>query len=225
MEIINYDDLYNDAVVNFSNQYGIKAVSYKPTSFSLRDYLTEQPAQIKQDVKTSTTQTQEQASKSKPQDYSKFSGFEQFNRVYDRVQAYNPDAAKYRSLLTKIASLESSFRPEEVNKIGAAGYFQFIDSTRNGIMKKLGKSTNKQTFLKNPELQILAAIELAKEFENSFNQEELKKASQKGHTINGLISGAWLGGVQGVRRYLNKGKDSSDGGTTISARIKIGDNV
>ncbi|WP_287385555.1 hypothetical protein [Lachnospira sp.] len=44
-------------------------------------------------------------------------------------------------------------------------------------MKKIGKSTNKQAFLNNPELQILAAIELAKEFENSFSKDYLQLAS------------------------------------------------
>jgi hypothetical protein len=43
--------------------------------------------------------------------------------------------------------------------------------------------------------------------------------------MNGLISGAWLGGAGSVKKYLKTGKDSSDGGTTVSKRIKIGDLV
>ncbi len=226
MEIINYDDLYDQAVVDFSIKMGLNTKKSYSKNYNLEDFLPEKEEQPKIPYVSAsiTNQTSQDNSKIK-EDYSKFNGYQQFNRAYDKVEAYNPDASKYRSLLTKIASIESSFRPGVVNKIGAAGYFQFIDSTRNGIMKKIGKSTNKQTFLNNPELQILAAIELAKEFENSFGSEYLRLASQKGHTLNGLISGAWLGGVGGVKRYLKSGKDSSDGGTTISKRIKIGDQL
>lgn len=225
MEIINYDDLYEQAVVDFSVKMGLNTKKSPSKNYSLEDFLPEREEHPKISYVSAPTTNQTSQDNKVKEDYSKFNGYQQFNRAYDKVQAYNPDASKYRSLLTKIASIESSFRPGIVNRIGAAGYFQFIDSTRNGIMKKIGKSTNKQTFLNNPELQILAAIELAKEFENSFGSEYLRLASQKGHTLNGLISGAWLGGVGGVKRYLKSGKDSSDGGTTISKRIKIGDQL
>ena len=222
MDIINYDDLYDQAVVDFSIKMGLPVMKNNTKNSSLEDFL---PEKIEQSSNFYTQDIPSKTQSTPKEDYSKFNGYQQFNRIYDKVQAYNPDAAKYRDLLTKIASIESSFRPSITNKIGAAGYFQFIDTTRVNIMKKIGKSTNKQTFLDNPELQILAAVELAKEFENSFGDEYLKLASQKGHTINGLISGAWLGGVGGVKRYLKSGKDSSDGGTTVSKRIKIGDQV
>lgn len=231
MEIINYDDLYENAVIDFSNKIGLKLTDNYSKKYNLSDFLPENDSPdidqtiVEKNIPTPPKQQTVQNTQVVKEDYSKFKGYEQFNRAYDKVQAYNPDAIKYRSLLTKIASIESGFRVGVVNKIGAAGYFQFIDSTRNGIMKKIGKSTNKQTFLNNPELQILAAIELAKEFENSFSSDYLKLASQKGHSINGLISGAWLGGVGGVKRYLKTGRDSSDGGTTVSKRIKIGDQV
>ncbi len=228
MEIINYDDLYEQAIVDFSNKTGLKPFKSYSKTYNLTDFLPvrEEPTVQESIIQEQPVQNTTQVAKNKPkEDYSKFKGYEQFNRAYDKVQAYNPDAARYRNLLTKIASIESGFRLGVVNNIGAAGYFQFIDSTRNGIMKKIGKSTNKQAFLNNPELQILAAIELAKEFENSFSKDYLQLASQKGHTINGLISGAWLGGVGGVKRYLKSGRDSSDGGTTVSKRIKIGDYI
>lgn len=228
MELINYDDLYEQAIVDFSNKTGLKPFKSYSKTYNLTDFLPvrEEPTVQESVIQEQPVQNTSQVVKNKPkEDYSRFKGYEQFNRAYDKVQAYNPDAARYRNLLTKIASIESGFRLGVVNNIGAAGYFQFIDSTRNGIMKKIGKSTNKQTFLNNPELQILAAIELAKEFENSFGKDYLQLASQKGHTINGLISGAWLGGVGGVKRYLKSGRDSSDGGTTISKRIKIGDYI
>lgn len=158
-------------------------------------------------------------------DRSKTKGFSSFKKYYDKVESYLPEAKKYRDLLTEIAYQESRFRPGIINRIGAAGYFQFMDSTRRGIMKSLGKTTNLNDFLNNPELQILAAVQLAKSFENSFSDRDRQAATHKGHTINGLISGAWLGGVKGVRNYLYKGKNASDGGTTVGARIKLGDSL
>lgn len=231
MELINYDDLYEDAVVDFSNHMGIKPFKlYENPQEKVEDV--EEPEILsevvyqqypEQEVKKEGVSVKDK--ETPKQNYSKFNGFEQFNRIYDKVQAYNPDAARFRSLLTKIASIESSFRPSVVNGIGAAGYFQFIDSTRINIMKKIGKSSNKSYFLNNPEVQILAAIQLAKDFEKSFSKDDLQKAYKKGHTMNGLISGAWLGGAGSVKKYLKTGKDSSDGGTTVSKRIKIGDLV
>ncbi len=231
MDNINYDDLYENAVVDFSNRYGLKHKitqnSETQPEYSYLNYYNNnvQESQYEQNnnAQNQNIGTSQNTSEPVKQDYSKFNGFEQFNRLYDKVQAYNPDAAKYRNILTKIASLESSFRPGIKNNIGAAGYFQFMENTRKSIMKKLGKPTDLQYFISNPEIQILAAIQLAKDFENSFSKEDLQLAQQNGHTLNGLISGAWLGGVGGVRRYLRNGKDASDGGTTVSKRIKIGD--
>ena len=233
MEFIDYDKLYNEAIIDFSNQLGLGNKTPQLSEDSPLNELAQLVEQTTQDEEITEQESPDnqvasnqtvKTSNSTP-NYSKFKGFEQFNRLYDKVQAYNPDAAKYRQILTKIASLESSFRPSIVNGIGAAGYFQFIDSTRTNIMKKLGKPQSKQYFLNNPEIQIVAAIQLAKEFERQFSSSDIQLAYKKGHTINGLISGAWLGGAGSVKRYLKSGKDSTDGGTTVATRIKIGDQV
>ena len=233
MEFIDYDKLYNEAIIDFSNQLGLGNKTPQLSEDSPLNELAQLVEQTTQDEEITEQESPDnqvasnqtvKTSNSTP-NYSKFKGFEQFNRLYDKVQAYNPDAAKYRQILTKIASLESSFRPSIVNGIGAAGYFQFIDSTRTNIMKKLGKPQSKQYFLNNPEIQIVAAISLAKEFERQFSSSDIQLAYKKGHTINGLISGAWLGGAGSVKRYLKSGKDSTDGGTTVATRIKIGDQV
>lgn len=152
-------------------------------------------------------------------------GFAQFEKAYDNVQKQYPEASKYRDLLTEIAYQESTYRQKIINRIGAAGYFQFLNSTRKGIMRKIGGPLDLNSFLNNPELQILAAITFAKEIEQSFTPSDKKRAKALGHTTEGLISGAWLGGVGGVRRYLYSGKNSSDGGTTVAARIKLGDAI
>lgn len=172
-----------------------------------------------------STYENDSSKKTVRKDRTKTKGFQTFNKYYNKVEKYFPEAKKYRDLLTEIAYQESRFRSGIINRIGAAGYFQFMDSTRRGIMQSLKKSTNLNDFLNNPELQILAAVQLAKSFENSFSQNDLKIARQKGHTMAGLISGAWLGGVGGVRKYLYRGKNASDGGTTVGARIKLGDQL
>lgn len=156
---------------------------------------------------------------------TKGKGYSDFQKYYDKVEQYNPDAKRYRNLLSAIARVESGYRPWVVNSIGASGYFQFLNSTRRSTMRAINGPLGLNAFLNNPELQINAAIHLAKSFEKSFSSQDKEIAARKGHSMDGLISGAWLGGVGGVRRYLYKGKNASDGGTTIGARIRLGDQV
>ncbi len=199
---------------------------YSPIKYNEFGLLGQEPWTESTSVYTSyPTYTTSSTSATKAPNRSKVKGFEAFNKAYDNVESYIPDAHKYRTLLTEIAYQESTYRPKIVNRIGAAGYFQFIASTRKNILRQLGVSTDLNSFLNNPELQIVAAIQLAKEFEKSFSQEDLRLAAQKGHTMNGLISGAWLGGAGNVKKYLHRGKNASDGGTTILARIRLGDNL
>lgn len=56
----------------------------------------------------------------------------------------------------KIASLESGFNPKAQSKnSSAAGYFQFIDSTRNKY-----SSLSREQFKNSPDAQVLAASQL-----------------------------------------------------------------
>ena len=149
-----------------------------------------------------------------------------FNKAYDAVEAEDPDAAKYRKLLTYIAEKESGFNPGVRNKAGypAWGYFQMMQGTHGGsswnnIDKYAGTSIN--TFLHDPKIQIKAAIKLAKAFTRQFSQQDLQSAQNKGITMNGLIGGAWLAGVGGVKAYLHNGQNRSDGSTTVSQRIRL----
>lgn len=58
--------------------------------------------------------------------------------------------------LMKIASLESGFNPKAQSKnSSAAGYFQFIDSTRNKYSK-----LSREQFKNSPDAQVLAASQL-----------------------------------------------------------------
>lgn len=142
-----------------------------------------------------------------------------FDTAYDKVEQLDPEAKKYRKLLTHIAYMESRFNPKAKNsRLPAYGYFQLMQGDKwNNITRYAGTSTT--TFLNNPVLQIQAAINLAKAFEKQFSSKDLQQAKSKGITMNGLIGGAWLGGLGGVRAYLNNGQNRSDGGTTVAARI------
>lgn len=61
-----------------------------------------------------------------------------------------------KTTLMKIASLESRFNPKAQSKnSSAAGYFQFIDSTRNKYSK-----LSREQFKNSPDAQVLAASQL-----------------------------------------------------------------
>lgn len=168
------------------------------------------------------------------EDYSKYVGYDGFNKAYDEVEQEMPEARMYRSLLTKLAEHESGFKMSIQNKAGAPayGYFQFMEDGQkwNNITKYSGLSI--ESFRKNPKAQIKAATKLAKAFQNGFKGEDLAKARSMGISMSGLIGGAWLGGVGGVRKYLNGLGDPSDkhwsktgAGSSISVCIQRYNNL
>lgn len=157
-------------------------------------------------------------------------GSQEFEDAYDRVEKINPEAKKYRKFLTKMAQQESGFNKSIQNREGAPayGYFQFMQDGKkyNNISTYAG--TDIETFKNNPDLQIQAAIKLAKSFENGFNESDKKLAKEKGFTVLGLLGGAWLGGVGGVRKYLQGKGNPSDRhwskegkGTSVGDRIRM----
>lgn len=138
-------------------------------------------------------------------------GTEEFNRIYDEVEKEYPEASKYRTFLTTVAKYESGFNSKAKNKNAPAwGYFQFMqdDNKYNNIKTYAGVDT--QTFLDNPKLQIIAAINLAKSMEKGFSKEDINAAKSKGITRWGMLGGAWLGGNGGLRRYLLNNENISD---------------
>lgn len=159
--------------------------------------------------------------------FSPIKGSQEFESAYDEVEKINPEAKKYRRFLTQVAKIESGFNKRIQNRAGAPayGYFQFMQDGKkyNNISKYA--NTDIETFRNNPQLQIQAAIKLAKSFENSFTANDLKIAKDKGFTTFGLLGGAWLGGVGGVRKYLNNQGDPSDShwggkGSSVGKRIR-----
>lgn len=157
-------------------------------------------------------------------------GNEEFEQAYDEVERTNPEAKKYRAFLTKMAQQESGFNKSIQNRAGAPayGYFQFMEDGKkyNNISAYAG--TDIDTFRNDPKLQIEAAIKLAKSFESEFNEEDRRLAQEKGFTPFGLLGGAWLGGVGGVRKFLKGQGNPSDRhwskegkGTDVASRIKM----
>lgn len=157
-------------------------------------------------------------------------GLDEFNKWYDKVEKENPEARNYRQFLTKMAEQESGFNSAIQNRAGAPayGYFQFMQDGKkyNNISTYAG--TDIETFRNNPELQIKAAIKLAKQFEKGFSKQDLELAAQKGYTKFGLLGGAWLAGNGGVRKYLQGLANPSDrhwsksgSGTDVASRIQM----
>lgn len=165
--------------------------------------------------KSSDNKFQNYNGKSSNQEYSPqktYKGLSKFNEAYDNVEREMPEARKYRKFLTQIAEAESNFNSSIKNRAGAPayGYFQFMQDGKkyNNITRHAKTDIN--TFRNSPELQIKAAISLAKEFESQFSQQDILRARSKGFSIWGMLGGAWLGGAEGVKKFLRGAGDSSD---------------
>ena len=144
--------------------------------------------------------------------YSTLKGKQLFNAVYDKAEKSNANLSQYRGLLTKLAEIESNFDHFVQNKQGAPayGYFQFMQDGKKYNNITYYANTDLNTFRNNPELQIQAAYKLLKDFEKSFTAADLKKAEDLGYSRDSLLAGAWLGGVNGVRKVLNNQGNPSD---------------
>lgn len=204
---------YKDINRSFSTQFNNTRQSWSPLDLENdTPYLDFSCLSKDTDIKKfqSFTEMEQPKTQLKP-DYSNYLGFNEFNTLFDQVEKEMPEAAKYRGILTEIAKRESGFKAGIQNKSGAPayGYFQFWqDGKINNITHYSGLSVNE--FLKNPKAQIESAVKMASKIEKSFNSSDLEKAKAKGYSIEGLISGAWLGGIGGVRKVLNDEGNPSD---------------
>lgn len=151
-----------------------------------------------------------------------YKGTDAFEKALDEAIKINPEVAKYREFLVRTAKRESGFNSYIQNTTGAPyyGYFQMgqkeIKATTNLSVKE---------FRNDPVAQILGAVKLY-----NMNLQSLKKlgvynlGKQKGYSDDALVSGAWLAGPGGVKKYLLKKGDPSDshwyknnkGGTSVS---------
>lgn len=148
-------------------------------------------------------------------------GTEEFENAWKAYLQENPDDAKYKDFLTRTAQRESNFRSIQ-NTAGnpAYGYFQLWETNLGG--------NSPEEVLKDPKKQIQLAIQLLKNNISTFTDKDRKKAQELGYSENALLAGAWLGGVGGVRNFLYKGVNASDGhrykdgkGDNIEARMKL----
>lgn len=138
-------------------------------------------------------------------------GFDAFKDAYTR-SGVRSDRFNF---FARIAQQESGFNPKIQNSLGAPayGYFQFMQGKDKGrswdnIQRFAGVDI--ETFRNSPELQIRAADKLADSFLKGFNEKDLKRARELGYSNSALIAGAWLGGVDGVRKLLHYNKNVDD---------------
>lgn len=224
-ETIKYDDIKNWQSRNPLSI--VNSVKMPEAPGTKTETTTEQPEE--QDYTITYKDYEKTTPKKSNRTMPHYKGLDAFNKAFDEVIAEDANAAKYRDFLTRIAEKESAFDSYVQNKAGAPayGYFQFMQDGKkyNNISTYAG--TDIETFRNDPKLQIKAAIKLAQDFERGFNAKDLEAAKSKGYSMNGLLAGAWLGGVGGVRRYLYGMGDASDkhwskegAGTTVGTRIK-----
>lgn len=158
----------------------------------------------------------------------KLKGSEEFEQAFNNIVAQNPEYAKYKDFLTRTAKRESGFKKDIINKIGAKGYFQMLDSTRKSV-----SNTSESEFLNNPEEQIRAAIKLYDAFLSESKRLGIYDlAKSKGYSEQSIVAGAWLGGIGGVAKFLKGISNPSDshiwnnkGGTSVGALMKQFNNV
>ena len=157
-----------------------------------------------------------------------------FNRYYDEAEKRYSDCKDYRIFLTKLAGLESGYNSYIQNKAGAPafGYFQLMEDGNKYKNITTFAECSIQQFRDNPVIQIIAATKLAKAFEKCFDSKDRETAETLGITRWGLLGGAWLAGVGGVRKYLYNGINVNDKrwsknskGTDVVSRIKLFNNI
>ena len=131
-------------------------------------------------------------------------------------QGFSQDEINYYD---KLAGRESSWRNHPGVDAGggrsARGYFQFLDSTLQGL------GINK----KASEMSMAEQLAAIRKFTNANRTQlspYLERAKQMGYSEWGLLGGAHLGGVGGVRIFINSGKAASDKfGTSVKNYIEL----
>lgn len=116
-----------------------------------------------------------------------------------------------KTTLMKIASLESRFNPKSQSKnSSAAGYFQFIDSTRKNY-----SSLSREQFKNNPDAQVLAASQLYDDNTRFLRNNGIAATGEaiaaswlnpkwaKNYYKYGIVGGSDANGTN-VAKYINK---------------------
>ena len=114
-----------------------------------------------------------------------------------------------KTTLMKIASLESGFNPKAQSKnSSAAGYFQFIDSTRNKY-----SNLSREQFKNSPDAQVLAASQLY--------DDNVRFLKNNGIAATGeAIAASWLSPTWAKNYYKYGAAGGSDAnGTNVAKYI------
>lgn len=153
----------------------------------------EKPSQ-KKEIKASSKQT--------------LKGTDDFENAFAKAVQRDPSVAKYKNFLTKTAKRESRFDHSIQNQAGAP-YYGYFQMGQNEIKSTTGLTVDQ--FRNDPVAQIIGAAKL---YESNLNT--IKKigvyeiGKSKGYSDDALVSGAWMGGPGGVKKYLLGLGDPSD---------------
>ena len=139
-----------------------------------------------------------------------------FEQEMNKYMAAHPQDQQYRNTLTTIAKKESNFKQHAANSASSAvGWFQFIDSTRRGVMPNL----TKQEFINSPQAQISAAVKLLKMNRAISNQFK----NRRGLSQIQIDYGMWFS-PKALRNYLDTGYSNfrdSQGSSLINVLNKV----
>lgn len=139
-----------------------------------------------------------------------------FEQEMNKYMATHPQDQQYRNTLTTIAKKESNFKQHAANSASSAvGWFQFIDSTRRGVMPNL----TKQEFINSPQAQISAAVKLLKMNRAISNQFK----NRRGLSQIQIDYGMWFS-PKALRNYLDTGYSNfrdSQGTSLINVLNKV----
>lgn len=135
-------------------------------------------------------------------------GSASFEEAFAEAERINPDITKYKNFLVKTARRESGFNSHIQNTQGAP-YYGYFQMGKNEIAMTTRMSV--EQFRNNPVAQILGACKLYEMNLNAIKRLGVYDLGRrKGYSDDALVSGAWMGGPGGVKKYLLGLGDPSD---------------
>lgn len=142
----------------------------------------------------------------------------------DRLGQQYPQVTQLKNWLMNTAALESSFKLNSTSKAStASGWFGFLDSTKKTVLKKLGVSATRQQFNNNPELQVLAAVQLYNDVMRQATKDGSREAAhRKGYSDGDIAHAYWLNPTW-AKAYFKQGKvlGADAFGTTVPKYLKM----
>ena len=126
-----------------------------------------------------------------------------FKSQLDKFSEANNLDEQTKKDLEYLAGLESSYNQTALNKhTKAAGYFQFLDSTR-----KAYSNVSKEQFLNDPDEQFKTAVKYVKYLKNQLIKPSVWKKGKETLSDFQILYGAWWR-PKSIINYINTGKDT-----------------